>query len=478
MLQRVHARSPLTTAISSTLSAMCVLTAEVSAQVSVPATADAEIREAQPERTRGFGGPVAWPASAGTDQQGQLQISATANNRNLQLLRFHIPNQFNNAADFQGFAAMRIVSRANFNVGAGGSSLRLYGIAPTNPLGPLWDEQNVMYRDGGKHQVVVPEIGNNQTETPTPPNNPYFNGTLGTGEALVIRQWGTNADYPMPTLTDLNGQAPPIPATGSAGYGANSAHARRAPGLTYENAPFSQQVATENSARLTYNQNIFTNYQADIGDGTLDGTYAYLPYVNQPAYGVAANATASLPSAISIGDGDPTTTNDGFTDIWSDIPETNRPWFSGPTDSWLDDLDASAQFIGMLTMHNASFLPAGGEFVEFGSPGGKVSTTTAIWQETNANLIAFLASCLSVGQRDVTFIVGPGVGQPTPLAGNPSDINNTVNQQWASKDVIYNGQLGALSPLLILTPEPTAVTALLAIGAMFLGRGSRRRTSG
>src|SRR5688572_9685180 len=70
------------------------------------AGADAEIREAQPERTRGFGAP------ATSGQQTELQLSQVESNRNLALIRFSLPVG-TTAADLQGYAALRVHWRSN-----------------------------------------------------------------------------------------------------------------------------------------------------------------------------------------------------------------------------------------------------------------------------------------------------------------------------------------------------------------------------
>src|SRR4051812_40409634 len=91
------------------------------------------------------------------------------------------------------------------------------------------------------------------------------------------------------------------PAVGGVYYGADPNHARRTPGLVYENPPFSAQVDAENQARFTATQ-------------THTPT---LPYVNQPPYNVSKTQTRGVANAISVGEGDPSTAGDGFTDIYN-----------------------------------------------------------------------------------------------------------------------------------------------------------------
>ena len=81
------------------------------------AEADAEIREAQPERTRGFGG------AAASGQSAELQLSAITSNRNLALIRFALPAG-TTAADLQNYASLRTYFRASSNFGTTGGSVR------------------------------------------------------------------------------------------------------------------------------------------------------------------------------------------------------------------------------------------------------------------------------------------------------------------------------------------------------------------
>ena len=399
-------------------------------------TADAEIRETQPERTRGFGAPAA------SGQQAELQISSgvtAVGNRNLALVRFQLPNTINTQADLLGFADLQFFYRAGFNSAA--TSFRVYGLNPANTLNTAWNEQEVMYRDTGSYLTPNPLIGTGQSE---PAPTAYSQTNPGNV-----------------TLAD-----PVAPFATSAGYGADPSHPRRAPGIRFENAPFSLQVADENTARFTYNQNGRAECLVDIADGTLPRAYAYLPYINQPGYNVQTTTVLAVGNAISVGDGNPATTGDGFTDIYSDVPESNRPFFSGPTNSWVDDLE-DVTYLGFTTLP-AGARVAGDSFAFTTNRDGTVEDTSPEQLAINlANLVNFLGAGLANGYRDFTFILGPGIGAD-------GDILNTSNQQIASKDLIATfGGEGAGAPRLLVAPEPGTAAVLAGIGAAAMIR--RRR---
>lgn len=449
------------------------------------ASADAEIREIQPEFTRGSPLP---PASGSSTQVQELQISSNplgtgSVNRNLGLMRFTIPSQITSSADLLNFAEIRVFWRHQTQNGRG--ALRLYALAPTNAKNTTWDEANVMYRDTGNFHVVVPTIGSNQTFTPNQTQHP------NPSQGLVVQNWGTNANWPMPDLMNT-GAPPPAPAApdpvGSNGeyYGADMNHPRSAPGILYENPPLSQQVVNENAARYTYNLNQKAGYDADIADGDVDGDgsvfeglWAYLPYINQPGYNMGTTTTLAVGNAISVGDGNPNTTSDGYTNIYSDVPESNMPFLSGPTNSFVDDLDTSAngwQYMGYL---NLDFTSTGvgsgiklGKYASFGSVGG-MNIPDAETLNVRANLVAFLGYWIDQGYREFTFMIGPGIG--VNASGGPIpgvEWLNNVNLQIASKEYanatppsgfpVINA--GDLAPLLVLAPEPTSL-ALLGLGA-------------
>ena len=415
-----------------------VWSATAARAATILAEADAEIRETQPERTRGFGDPAA------SGQQAELQISTTTGtpNRNLALIRFQLPPEITTPADIEGFVDVRIYNRANFNIGGSGSSVRLYGIDPTNPLAGSWDEQTVMYRDTGSHQLNSPEIGTGQNNlTPS-----------------VIAQ-------PSPgTVTVAD---PVAPVAGAAGYGADPNHPRRSPGIRYEDAPFSGQVQNENAARLTYNQNQRTAYLADLDDdGIVQGTYGYLPYINQPGYNVNTTTTVAVTNALTTGDGDPGTP-DGYTDIYSDVPVTNRPFFSGATGTWLDDLDASATYLALATLPGGSRVA--GEFLSFTAEDGYDNTDGAQRAANLQALVDWISAGLTAGHSEFTFILGPGVG----VGG---DLVNTVNMQFASKDLIpAGGAAGDYGPRMIVAPEPGSMmlAGVAALGLLRRGRRAR-----
>jgi hypothetical protein len=413
------------------------------APIVVTPNADAEIREIGPELTRGSPLP---PATGTSTQKDELQISSLPNtngainsassNRNLALIRFHVPDAVQTSADLMNYAEMRLIFRPNSM--NGGGSARLYGLKPTSLLNTTWDETNVMYRDAGIHQNPNPVIGSGQSNT-TP---------------SVIAQ----PAFP----------APPI--LGSPSYGADPNHARRAPGLRYENPPYSVQVDAENQARFTWNQNHPTQI---------------LPYINQPGYNVGrlgeSGGIQAVPTAITVGDGDPTTTNDGFTDIYNDVANENRPFYSGSTDTWLDDLIASdTTYIGYSQVTFPANTNYGGQYIGVGNNAPTFAGTSlnndtpqADVDAARAALVAFLGTWIDQGQRDFTFIVGPGIG--TVAGGGPERINN-ANLQIASKEYTpTNGNAGDYAAQLILAPEPGAVTMLMVAGAASLLRGRRRR---
>src|SRR5688500_11478471 len=90
-------------------------TATTSQAATYLANSDAEIREAQPEFTRGFG------AAAASGQTAELQLSQIESNRNLALVRFSVDSSWNSSNI--GEAALRMYFRAgtNFGTGPGGS---------------------------------------------------------------------------------------------------------------------------------------------------------------------------------------------------------------------------------------------------------------------------------------------------------------------------------------------------------------------
>lgn len=413
------------------------------APIVVTPAADAEIRETAPEFTRGSPLP---PASGSSTQKDELQISSLPNtngainsassNRNLALIRFHLPNEIQTSADLLNYAQLNLIFRPNSM--NGGGSVRLYGLKPTSLLNTTWDETNVMYRDAGIHQNPNPVIGSGQSNaTPSVISQPAF-----------------------PT--------PPI--LGSPGYGADPNHARRAPGIRYENAPYSSQVDAENQARFTWNQ----SHPSQI-----------LPYINQPGYNVGrigeSGGTLAVPTALTTGDGDPTTTGDGFTDIYNDIPNSNRPFYSGSTQTWLDDLIASdTTYIGYSQVTFPSNTNYGGQYITVGNNAPTFGGTSLINDTPQADadaaraaLVSFLGTYIDQGQRDFTFIVGPGIG--TVAGGGPERINN-ANLQIASKEYTpTNGTMGDYAAQLVLAPEPATASVLVICGAGALLRSRRRR---
>ena len=413
------------------------------AQIVFGPNADAELRETAPEFTRGSPLP---PASGTSTQKDELQISSLPNtggainsassNRNLAVIRFHVPDAIQTSADLMNYAELRLTFRPNSMNGAG--SVRVYGLKPTSPLNATWDETNVMYRDAGIHQNPNPVIGSGQANT-TP---------------SVIAQ---------PAF-------PAAPILGSPTYGADPNHARRAPGLRYENAPYSSQVDAENQARFTWNQ----NHPSQI-----------LPYVNQPAYNVGrvgeSGGTLAVTNAISVGDGDPTTTTDGFADIYNDVPNSNRPFYSGPTQTWLDDVIASdTTYIGYSQVTFPANTNYGGQYIGVGANAPTFAGTSlnndtpqADVDAARAALVSFLGTYINLGQRDFTFLVGPGIG---PVAGGGPERINGANLQIASKEFTpANGNIGDYQPLLILAPEPGSATLMMVVGAGALLRNRRRR---
>jgi len=419
-------------ALGAAIAAGLAWVSAANAQLVISPTADAEIRETVPENTRGFG-PTGVASGAG--QQGELQISSGVTgigNRNLGLIRFQVPNTINTQADLLGYADLQFFFRSQFNSAA--TSFRIYGLNPAHPLNTAWDEQNVMYRDAGSHQ------------------NP--NPVIGTGQSLATPSVISQVSPGNVTTAD-----PAAPIAAVAGYGADPNHPRRSPGILYEDAPFSAQVAAENAARFTFNQTERAAYLADIADdGTLTRAYSYKNYLNQPAYGVNTTTTLIVNDGLTVPAG---------TDIYNDVPESNRPFFSGATNTYVDDLDMSVlTYLGFTTLPAGTRLP-GDSFAFTTDRDGTVENTNPTQLAINLNnLLNFLGNGLAGGFHDFTFILGPGIGAD-------GDILNTTNQQIASKDIIGNpGGTGAWAPRLLLAPEPGTLSILAMCAA---GLGRRRR---
>lgn len=415
-------------------SAAIAATATTTQAATYLANADAEIREAQPEFTRGFG------AAATGGQTAELQLSQIEQNRNLALVRFSVDPIWNSTNI--GSASMRMFFRSGTNFGtADGASVRLYALNPTHALNSTWDEQTVIYRDAGIHQ-----------------------NTNATNSGLVAP-----SVISQPSIAGLSPESndPPAPISGSATYGANPTRAERAPGITYENPPFSQQIENENQARYQYNLD-----QRALGAAG----EAYLAYINQPAYGIRTIAGARpVSNAISTGDGDPFTTGDGYTNIDSDIPESNRPWDSGPTNSWLDDLEPTVwNLIGYSRFNGTS---AAGNYVSIGDIDGFDNTPGTDESQIRQNLADFIRTWRDLGHSEFTFLLGRGTGT---LDFNGDSVMDDVVQggavQFASKDLIpAGGAAGDYSPQLIINvPEPGSATfAILGLAGAL---GVRRRT--
>ena len=154
--------------ISAVAISACAISAQAQ-QIGVKSSADAEIREVTPEFTRGNTSnftsgtaPFELQISSLPNTAGVISPTASSN-RNLAVVRFHLPDSITSVADFQNYAELRLFFRPNSMNGSG--SLRVYGVSPTNPLAASWSEDNVMYRDAGDHQLVNPAIGNPQSLT-------------------------------------------------------------------------------------------------------------------------------------------------------------------------------------------------------------------------------------------------------------------------------------------------------------------------
>lgn len=409
--------------------------------IATRSTADAEIREVTPEFTRGNTSNYV----SGTGQN-ELQLSSIPNaagvissassNRNVALVKFHVPESITTSADLLNYADLRVFFRPNSMNGAG--SIRVYGLKPTATLSGTWNEDNVMYRDAGDHQMVN----------------------------VAVQQGGQSLTSP----SVLSQPAPPnAPITPVVGYNADANHSRRAPGIRYENAPLSNQVIAENNARFTWNQ----SHPSQL-----------LPYIAQPAYNVGrlgeSGGTLAVPTALTAGDGDPTTMGDGFTDIYNDVPNTNRPLFSGTTQTWVDDLIAAdVTYLGYSqvtfpsnTAYTGQWIGLGLNAPTFAGTSLNNDTPTADMLAARLALVTFIGTYLDLGFRDLTFLIGSGIG--TVAGGGPERING-ANLQIASKEFQpTGGAVGDFAPQLTLAPEP-GVASLAVLGLAALTARGRRR---
>lgn len=242
-------RAPAATAIMGT--AMIPLfglasSAEAAPLVLTP-SADAEIREDEPERQRGS-------ESGG---MGELSIRVTSGQNRAALIRFDLTGI--TAADIEGFADLRLFSRsANLGGTANPGGVKIFGLKGSTPLASTWDETTVHYRDAGMALPVV--TGGHPVSQPAP-GNPI----VGAPVAPI-------------TVSDLGVTAP--------GWGSDPNSPTRAPGLRHENPPYSAVVETTNANRYQNNLAIRAAYLADLDDnGTIDnGPYIYENYLNQPSY--------------------------------------------------------------------------------------------------------------------------------------------------------------------------------------------------
>jgi hypothetical protein len=160
--------------------------------------------------------------------------------------------------------------------------------------------------------------------------------------------------------------------------------------------------------------------------------------------------------------------------VWSDIPNTNRPVYSGPTQTWVDDVEDST-YLGFSRLNVATTGNYEGQYLSFGTNGGlsgSLPLTDA--QADEAALLAYLSDGLANGYHTFTFLVGSSI-----LSSNPDEVQNNLNLNFASKEYTpvntgLGGQ-GALAAQLIVAPEPGVCTALLGLAGMAMRRRSRNR---
>jgi hypothetical protein len=343
---------------SAAIFSACFTTPASYAAIVLPSSADAEIREDDPENPRGAGAP----ASSGG--QTELSIRDSGGQNRASIVRFDLTGL--TAADVGGAVDLRFAVRANTFLNNDDGGVRIYGVSPTALNVGTWDEQTVTYRDAGGARPVV--AGEHPTNQPAP-------GTPAAGDP-------TPPQFVTPAVT----------------WGANPAAPTNAPGLIFENPPYVQAIEDANAAAYTGNQNVRAAYLADLNDdGVVQGTYAYTTYQNQPGY--ASEADPSYPLTTKLDADAAQTTLLGFLN-WDAAAAATRPQgtflsFAQSADLSNDNAANNAALIAFLT----SVLDSGATSVTF-LLDSKLSTDPA----------PFTGSNIQFATRDFIPTLGPGAG--------------------------------------------------------------------
>lgn len=367
--------------------------------------ADVEIREQNPEDLRQTISPT------------ELATRVTSAQNTAFLLRFDLTGR--TVADLQGVADIRLFSR---NAGLGGTNaggIKIYGLNPANSLATTWSETTAHYRDAGDALPISPAGGHpgSQPSSGAVPNAP---------------------------VAPINVANPPS-------WNANASDPTRAPGLAYQNPPFSQSAQNTNTTRYNNNLAKKTAYDADLADnGVIDapaGTYNYETYINQPGY------TQQV-------------TNANYPDlVVADLPLNSIG---------ADATGAGGDYtqLGYLNYDAKNPSRAAGTMFSFttGSENSPVNMGSAVTDANNTALVNFLTNLLNNNYTSATFLIM----QKNSIDADTAPVRSD-NLIFASKEFDPGTGVGAWAPQLILGPEPGAATALLALAAPMLARARRRR---